>query len=73
MPFEISDIRVFVYDTLIVDGRMPPATEIGAHFGASRDDVIDAIRGARIGKTLLPDPRTGELWMAGPFSARPTT
>ena len=62
MPFTISDIRVFVYNTLIGDARMPTAAEIAAHFAVSRDDVIAAVRNARIGKTLLPDPRTGVMW-----------
>lgn len=25
-----------------------------------------------IGKTVLPHPETGEIWMAGPFAAAPT-
>jgi len=73
MSFAISDIRVFVYETLLDGGRMPTAADMAEHFGVTRDDVVDTLRTARIGKTLLPDPHTGEIWMAGPFSARPTT
>lgn len=73
MALQKTDIRIFVYDTLIDDGRMPTAADIAAQFGVSRDDVLDTLRTARMGKTLLPDPRTGELWMAGPFAAQPTS
>jgi hypothetical protein len=66
-------LRVFVYDTLIESGRAPDARAIGAHFGVSADDARQALRAQRIGKTLLTHPETGEIWMAGPFSAVPTS
>jgi len=72
MPVQIADVRVFVYDSLLSAGHLPTSAEIAAQFGVSRDEVVATIRNARTGKTLLIDPRTGELWMAGPFSARRT-
>jgi hypothetical protein len=66
------ELRVFVYERLINDGVMPTTNEIAARFGLTRDGAIAAIRGANIGKTILPDPNTSEIWMAGPFAAQPT-
>jgi hypothetical protein len=72
MQVDPAALRVFVYQSLIAPAHMPMASDVAAHFGVTRDEAIEAIRGADIGKTLLPDPRTGEIWMAGPFSTRPT-
>jgi alkylmercury lyase-like protein len=66
-------LRIFVYDTLIETGTAPDAPAIGVHFGVSADDARRAVRGARIGKTLLAHPDTGEIWMAGPFAGTPTS
>jgi hypothetical protein len=65
-------LRVFVYESLIARAHVPMATDVAAHFGVTRDEALEAIQGVKIGKTLLPDPRTGDIWMAGPFSARLT-
>ena len=72
MSLDPPRLRVFVYDRLIGDGTMPTLADIGAHFGVSSDDARTAVRDARLGKTLLPDQVTGEIWMAGPFAAQPT-
>jgi hypothetical protein len=66
-------LRIFVYESLIARAHMPTASDIAERFAITHDEAIEAIRGVNIGKTLLPDPRTGEIWMAGPFSAPRTT
>ena len=58
-----------MYQSLIARAHVPMASDVAAHFGVTHDEAIEAIRGAGIGKALLPDPDTGEIWMAGPFSA----
>ena len=60
-------LRIFIYDAIIGDGRIPTSEAISRHFETSRADAVDAIRNLQIGKTVLPDA-TGEIWMAGPFS-----
>src|SRR5688572_940913 len=70
---DAAELRVFVYGQLIDHGAMPSLAEIARRFSISEAEGRDALRSAGLGKTLLPDPRTGEIWMAGPFSARPTT
>jgi len=67
-----SSLRIFVYDSLIADGEMPPSAAIANHFAVSGTDALHALREMRIGKTVLPHPTTGQIWMAGPFSAAET-
>lgn len=67
-----TELRVFVYDTIASRGRPPATTEIGAHFGITPDDARGAIVDARLGKTLFPDPNTGEIAIAGPVAGSPT-
>lgn len=62
-----------VYDSVFERAHLPAASELAAAFGVDRDTIIESIRNANLGKTLVPDPHTGEIWMAGPFAARPTT
>jgi hypothetical protein len=69
---DVPSLRVFVYDDIIGRGAVPTAADVAVRFGVSRDAALAAVRGAGIGKALLADPATGEIWMAGPFSARPT-
>lgn len=74
MPTLDADaLRVHCYEVLIATGRAPTSDAIGAHFGVPAHEVRDALRALRIGKTLMPHPETGEIWMAGPFSAVPTS
>jgi len=63
------DLRVYVYDQILATGAPPKSKEIAAHFAAAQQEVLDALRELKIGKTILPHPDTGEIWMAGPFSS----
>ena len=65
-------LRVFIYDSLVGGGLPPTSTEIGKHFEVSAEDARRDLKGLKIGKTVLIDPESGEIWMAGPFSARRT-
>ena len=66
-------LRRFIYDQLLSRGLPPSSEQIGEHFGVSTDDARQAIGSLKIGKTVLAHPTTGEIWMAGPFAARPST
>lgn len=72
MPLDIAALRVFVYEQLIDLGAMPTSDDVARRFGVAPTEARDAIRGARIGKTILARPDSGEIWMAGPFAAEPT-
>lgn len=62
-----------MYDTIARRGRPPASTEIGAHFGITPADARGAIADARLGKTLFPDPHTGEIAIAGPVAGAPSS
>ena len=65
-------LLVFIYDQLLAHGAPPTSSEIAAHFDATPDLALRALNMLNVGKTVLLNPRTGEIWMAGPFSAVPT-
>ena len=66
-------LRIYVYDVLLARGTPPTIAEIGSQFGAAPNDARMALGNLKIGKTILVDPKSGEIWMAGPFSAVETT
>jgi hypothetical protein len=72
MSVEPNALRVFVYDELLARGTPPMTADIGAHFGVSPVDARAALADLKIGKTILVHPRSGEIWMAGPFAAAET-
>jgi hypothetical protein len=63
-----------VYDWLFEHGRPPTSAEIAAHLrrGGTAADVRRELSELKVGKTILPHPVTGEIWMAGPFASTPT-
>jgi Alkylmercury lyase len=67
------ELRRFVYDEILATGHPPRAERIGREFGTDRQSAVQALRGLDVGKTVLVHPTTGEIWMAGPFSAGRTT
>ncbi|HET7372701.1 MAG TPA: organomercurial lyase [Gemmatimonadaceae bacterium] len=74
MPNDVTPaaLRVFIYDHVVAAGLPPTNAEIGEHFGMSAGGARAAIASLDIGKTILPHPDTGEIWMAGPFASRPS-
>jgi hypothetical protein len=65
-------LRVFIYDHLVQRGLPPSSNEIAAHFGGRPEEARAQLGALKIGKTVLVSPRTGEIWMAGPFAAAPS-
>ena len=72
MTLDARAVRIFVYDHLIARGLPPTTMDIAARFGVEPEDARRMLREMRIGKTILPRPETGEIWMAGPFASSPT-
>jgi hypothetical protein len=64
-----ESIRIFIYETLVASGHAPTSGEIGAHFGVPASEVRARLAALKVGKTVLVHPRSGEIWMAGPFAA----
>ena len=67
-----APLRIFVYDEILARGVPPSAASIAAHFESSPAEARRSLANLNIGKTVLVDPASGEIWMAGPFSAVPT-
>lgn len=65
-------LRVHIYDWLLERGVPPSSDELAQHFRTTAAEVKRALAELKIGKTVLVHPQTGEIWMAGPFSAAPT-
>jgi len=65
-------LRVFVYDWILSRGTPPSSRDIASQFGVDPAEALHAIRALNVGKTVLPHPTTGEIWMAGPFASAPT-
>src|SRR5688500_12840333 len=66
------ELRIHIYDVLLDRGAPPTIAELAREFHVSAHDARAAIADLRIGKTVLPHPRTGEVWMAGPFASAET-
>ena len=72
MPPDARKLRVHVYDWLLERGVPPTSTELAAELSESPAEVRRALNELGIGKTILIDSATGEIRMAGPFSAGAT-
>ena len=69
MTVDVTALRIGVYDEILNSGTVPIAASLAARFGVSAAELRSALAALRIGKTILLHPSTGEIWMAGPFSA----
>jgi hypothetical protein len=67
-----TELRVFIYEFIFARGRPPKASEIAERFAISEHDAKSRLRATKIGKTLLVDNASGEIWMAGPFASQPS-
>jgi hypothetical protein len=65
-------LRVAVYDEILNSGMPPTSEMLGERLGVAAADVRVALATLNIGKTILPHPSTGEIFMAGPFAAAET-
>lgn len=72
MPIDLTALRAAVYEEIINTGLVPESATLGRVFGVGAAEVRAALASLRIGKTILVHPVTGEIWMAGPFSASET-
>ena len=62
----------FIYDHLLAHGFPPSLRDIAAHHSISVSEARTAVANLKVGKTVLPHPVTGEIWMAGAFASQPT-
>jgi hypothetical protein len=69
---QIDDVRVFAYSHVADTGAPPTSDEIAAHFQIARDDARARLKELGARRQVVLNPKTGEIWMSGPFSAVPT-
>lgn len=69
MAIDPAALRIAVYDEILNAGSVPTVATLAASFGVSATEMRGALTALRIGKTILVHPSSGEIWMAGPFSA----
>src|ERR1043165_8053058 len=69
---DTNALRRFIYEEIFATGAPPSSGRIATEFGVAAADARASLAAMKIGKTVLPHPKTGEIWMAGPFAAKPT-
>ena len=67
----VQEIIDYVYESLIEHAIVPSLDQIARAVGGTPSSIAGLVRDAKIGKTLLLDD-SDAIWMAGPFSGRPT-
>lgn len=66
-----DEVRFVVYDVTMREGTPPTVARVAEKIGKSVDDVRESFRGLAEARMLVLQP-SGEILMAGPFSAVPT-
>src|SRR5262245_29098203 len=68
-----QEVREYVYRITVQHGRPPHAAEAAAALGVSPGEVLDLFRKLGSRRLLALAPDSGEIVMAPPFSAVPTS
>jgi alkylmercury lyase-like protein len=73
-PMDERDVRVraAVYDTAMSTGSPPAAGELAEQLGIPLAEVRESLERLAAGRSLVLQPSSREILMAGPFSAVPT-
>ena len=72
-PIDPTSLRQYIYDSIIESAVVPTSADIARHFRTTQPRALSSLATLNLGKTVLLDPASGEIWMAGPFSAKRTT
>jgi len=67
------EVRRHIYDDLIERGAMPGAVQIAEGMGRTVDEIRDAFKRMKEAHVLVLQEGDGEILMANPFSAVPTS
>jgi hypothetical protein len=68
-----ADVQQFVYRETVRSGRPPRALDVANALGGEAGEALAAFRRLRERKLLALAPESGEITMAPPFSAAPTS
>jgi DNA-binding transcriptional MocR family regulator len=67
------DVRLHIYGRFVEEERPPTVQETARALGFATMEVSDAYRRLADGRVIVLEPGTLDVWMAKPFSARPTS
>jgi hypothetical protein len=68
-----QQVRLRTYELLLETGRMPKVIELAVSLTRREDDVRATLQRLRLAKAIALMPESGEISMASPWSAIPTT
>jgi hypothetical protein len=66
-------VRLHIYERFEQKGRPPTTEETADALGVSPDQAAQAYRRLHEDHVIVLEPGTVDVWMANPFSARPTS
>ncbi len=67
-----NEVRLQIYRRFAEDGRPPSVDQTAEVLRARPEDIAGAYRRLAEGRVIVLDPGTTDVWMANPFSAKPT-
>ena len=67
-----DEVRWHVYDVTMSEGTPPSRARLAELLDTTEENVAAALQSLATGRMLVLQPETGEVLMAGPFSAVPT-
>jgi hypothetical protein len=67
------DVRLHIYGRFVEEERPPSAEATARALDLSAEDVAASYRRLAEGRVIVLEPGTLDVWMANPFSARPTS
>jgi len=73
MPVSDQLVRSKVYELLLASGIMPSVADLAKSLGEQIEHVRTSLRNLHTGKALVLMPESGEILMANPWSAVPTS
>ncbi|HEX2026065.1 MAG TPA: organomercurial lyase [Actinomycetota bacterium] len=65
-------VRLHLYQRFADEGRPPTHQQVAEAIGEEHEAVAGAFRRLAEGRVIVLEPDTLDVWMANPFSARPT-
>ncbi len=65
-------LRMRIFERLAATGEAPSSADLAAETGRGVAEIREALSRLGARRAVVLDPGSGEIWMAGPFSAVPT-
>jgi len=68
-----QQVRNKVYELLLASGQLPSIAELSSNLSCATEEIRTSLRNLHAGKALVLMPESGEILMANPWSAVPTS